>query len=206
MTYDSATSTYASVGVESTGASTSWGNDINLGGAVVGAMQLSVGQHAFLATGGQVYDLNDLIPAGSGWVLQEALSINDGGQIVGSGLLASDPPGTTRYFLLDASAPQASIDGLIAKVEALEAAHLLSHGNATALVAHLETAARQLSGRCSRLAVQSLEVFVHQVDTLIRTGRLAPTKGQPLIDEANRIIDDLLANPRPVPPPKNHRR
>ena len=103
-----------------------------------------------------------------------------------------------RYFLLDASAPLPSIDGLIAKVKALEAAHFLSHGNATALIAHLETANRQLRARCSRLAVQSLEIFVNQVDTLIRTGRLSPTKGQPLIDEANRIIDDLL--PPAVPP------
>ena len=37
----------------------------------------------------------------------------------------------------------------------------------------------------------ALEVFVRQVDTLIRTGRLSPTKGQPLIAEANRIIDAL---------------
>ena len=54
---------------------------------------------------------------------------------------------------------------------------------------------RALSAHCSRLAVQSLETFVGQVDTLIRTGRLSSSKGQPLIDDANRIIDDLLANP-----------
>ena len=48
----------------------------------------------------------------------------------------------------------------------------------------------------------ALEAFVHQVDTLIRTGRLSPTKGQPLIAEANRIIDGLLAGSHaPSKPP-----
>ena len=196
-TYDTGTGAYASVGVEALGASTSAGNDINTSGDVVGSMTLNVGQHAFLARAGHVYDLNDLVPAGGDVVLQQALSINDGGQIVASGLLASDPPGTQRYYLLDASAPAPSIDGLIAKVQALEAAHLLNHGNATVLIATLLNANRALSAHCSRLAVLSLEAFVSQVDTLIRTGRLSPSKGQPLIDDANRIIDDLFANPTP---------
>ena len=72
-------------------------------GAVVGMMFLGVGEHAFLASGGQVKDLNDLLPAGTEWVLQEALSINDSGQIVGRGYLTSSPT-ITRYFLMDAPA------------------------------------------------------------------------------------------------------
>jgi hypothetical protein len=31
-------------------------------------------------------DLNKLIPAGSGWMLQEAYGINNAGQIVGTGM------------------------------------------------------------------------------------------------------------------------
>ena len=42
------------------------------------------------------------------------------------------------------------------------------------------------------LAVLSLEIFVKHVDLLIRAGRLAPSKGQPLIDQADRIIDAIL--------------
>jgi probable HAF family extracellular repeat protein len=192
LTYDVATASFASLGVEATGAFASQGNDINARGDVVGTMQLNVGEHAFLASGGRVYDLNDLIPAGTGWVLQDALSVNDRGQIVGRGVLASSPD-VVRYFLLDASAPLPSIAGLIAQVKALEAAGQLSHGQATALIAHLQCAERHVrAGRCL-LAAASLELFGRSVDLLIRTRRLPAALGQPLIDQADRIIDDLLA-------------
>lgn len=51
---------------------------------------------AFLWQGGHIYDLNTLIPNGSGWVLQTACSINNRGQIVGTGLYR----GKKRGFLL----------------------------------------------------------------------------------------------------------
>ena len=196
LVYDVATVTITSLGLETTGAFNSRPNDVNAAGAVVGMMFLGVGEHAFLASGGQVLDLNDLLPAGTEWVLQEAMSINDSGQIVGRGYLTSSPT-VTRYFLMQATAGAASISDLIAQVRALQAAGFLSKGNATALVAHLLTADRHARGRCSRLAVIALETFVRQVDRLIRTGRLSPTKGQPLIAEANRIIDGLLASAQP---------
>jgi hypothetical protein len=41
-------------------------------------------------------DLNNLIPAGTGWVLQEGAAINDTGQIAGYGTLH----GQTHAFLL----------------------------------------------------------------------------------------------------------
>jgi probable HAF family extracellular repeat protein len=191
LVYDVATNAISSLGLETTGAFTSRGNGVNAAGDVVGMMFLATGERAFLALGGQVYDLNDLLPAGSEWVLQEAYSINDGGQVVGRGYLASSPT-VTRYFLMQATAPPAAISGLIAQVRALEAARFLSKGNATALVAELTTADRHMRARRSRLAVFALEVFIHHVDVLIRTGRLSATKGQPLIQEANRIIDALL--------------
>ena len=46
--------------------------------------------------GGVMSDLNALIPAGSGWTLENANAINDAGQIVGSGLRG----GKLRAFLL----------------------------------------------------------------------------------------------------------
>ena len=53
-------------------------------------------QVAFLYRAGRMEDLNTLIPAHSGWVLQEAQGINDRGQIGGSGL----HNGQKRAFLL----------------------------------------------------------------------------------------------------------
>jgi probable HAF family extracellular repeat protein len=207
LAYNVATGTITSLGLEATGAYNSRPNDVNSQGDVVGMMFLGVGEHAFLASGGQVLDLNDLLPTGSDWVLQEAVSINDSGQIVGRGYLASSPT-VTRYFLMDATqTPGSAIDGLIAQVRALQADGSINKGNATALVAKLQEANKHLLGRCSRLAVQSLEVFVNQVDVLIRTHRLSAAKGELLIDEANRIIDDLLSGghsckPKPKPKPK----
>ncbi len=193
LVYDVATGTIASLGLEATGAYNSRPNDVNSRGDVAGMMFLGVGEHAFLASGGQVFDLNDLIPAGSEWVLQEALSINDRGQIVGKGYLTSSPT-LTRYFLMHASAPAPSISGLIAQVRALHAAGFLGRGNATALIAMLRIAERFSRHDCERGSVRALEIFVRHVDMLIRTGRLSPAKGQPLIDEANRIIDVLTSH------------
>jgi probable HAF family extracellular repeat protein len=47
--------------------------------------------HAFIYTGGKFQDLNNLIPAGSGWVLTEATGINDMGQIVCDGYNNGQP-------------------------------------------------------------------------------------------------------------------
>jgi len=44
----------------------------------------------FLYSSGNTYNLNNLIPAGSGWVLYGAAAINDQGQIIGYGTLNGD--------------------------------------------------------------------------------------------------------------------
>jgi len=51
---------------------------------------------ALLWQEGRVHDLNDCIPAGSGWVLASARGINDRGWIVGAG----KRDGRARAFLL----------------------------------------------------------------------------------------------------------
>lgn len=51
--------------------------------------------HAFLWQNGFMMDMNDLIPKESGWNLQAAQSINDAGEITGSGLIN----GETHAFL-----------------------------------------------------------------------------------------------------------
>ena len=59
--------------------------DLNANGQVVGwSYSLGNGaQRGFLFSAGVTTDLNDLIPAGSGWTLTHAVAINDSGQIVG---------------------------------------------------------------------------------------------------------------------------
>ena len=76
--------------------SLAWG--INNNGQVVGSSYITGDfvMHAFLYTGGNMIDLNTLLPASSGWVLGDGLGINDVGQIVGRGRIN----GNAHAFLL----------------------------------------------------------------------------------------------------------
>ena len=71
------------------------GYGINAWGDVVGATDIA----AFLYTHGQMHNLNDMIPSNSGWQLGVARSINDRGDIVGTGHL-NGAIGGLRGFLL----------------------------------------------------------------------------------------------------------
>jgi probable HAF family extracellular repeat protein len=79
----------------------SYAYGVNSSGEVVGYSYLADGdQHAFLYYNGTMLDLNSLLPANSGWVVEEAFGINNSGQITGMGLyngretafLMTDPP------------------------------------------------------------------------------------------------------------------
>lgn len=70
---------------------------INDGGMVFGESLTSSGAcHAFLWNNGTMSDLNNLLSPNSGWVLNQALGINNKGQIVGGGTFH----GQSRAFLL----------------------------------------------------------------------------------------------------------
>jgi probable HAF family extracellular repeat protein len=81
--------------------------DLNAAGDVVGWSYLgsNFAQHAFVYRQGVMHDLNDLLPANSGWVLNYARAINDAGQIVGQGV----KNGQTRAFLYTPAAGGATI-------------------------------------------------------------------------------------------------
>jgi probable HAF family extracellular repeat protein len=77
---------------------------INIAGVIVGQTYGvdktgSPFYHAFVYSGGAFHDLNDLIPAGSGWVLIDATGINDIGQIACDGRNTTN--GQTHAFLLN---------------------------------------------------------------------------------------------------------
>lgn len=83
------------------GVGSSYATSINAAGQIVGNSAYSVSSgpypHAFLYSGGVMTDLNSLLPANSGWVLENASSINDAGQIVGTGNIK----GQRHAFLLN---------------------------------------------------------------------------------------------------------
>jgi len=73
--------------------------DVDGAGEAVGAAAPAPdapGARAVLWRGGRTVDLNGLLPANSGWVLEEARAINNRGQIAGTGLFRGSP----RAFLL----------------------------------------------------------------------------------------------------------
>ena len=70
--------------------SAAWG--INSSDQIVG----SSGGRAVMWIGAQVYDLNNYIPANSGWILNDARAISDGGHVAGIGFIN----GQQRGFLL----------------------------------------------------------------------------------------------------------
>ena len=86
------------------GGNLSSANGINRFGEIVGWSQMFATniRHAVLWQNGQIIDLNTLLPAGSGWVLNNAAAINDRGDIIGTG---TDPTGKTRGFILELNYP-----------------------------------------------------------------------------------------------------
>jgi probable HAF family extracellular repeat protein len=81
------------------GGANSAARSINAQGQIVGSSELSFGhpdRHAFLYSDGAIMDLNQALPAGSGWTLLFANGINNNGQICGYGLIG----GHYHAFLL----------------------------------------------------------------------------------------------------------
>jgi probable HAF family extracellular repeat protein len=93
------------------GGDCSFGFVVNASGQVVGDATIAGGAgHAFLDSGGQMVDLNDLIAPGSGWTLTDAFSISDTGYITGDGLA---PNGQADAFLLTPLALVPEPSGLV---------------------------------------------------------------------------------------------
>jgi len=99
------------------GGGNSYAYDVNDAGVVVGYSYLADNAvtHAFAYLNGQMIDLNSLLPANSGWVLETAYGINNQGDIVGTGTFN----GQQESFLLDppqfgtSAVPEPTTAGLI---------------------------------------------------------------------------------------------
>lgn len=83
------------------------------------------------------------------------------------------------------------IDQLAADVQALADSGAINGGQSNALITKLQNAATQLAQADTQQAINMLNAFINQVTSLIDTGVLTPTEGQPLIDAANAIINSL---------------
>ena len=88
LTAANAEASYTITDLGTLGGTYSGATAINNNGQVVGFATTATGsadRRAFLYSGGNLLDLNNLLPSGSSWNLTDARDINDLGQIVGMG-------------------------------------------------------------------------------------------------------------------------
>ena len=122
----------------------------------------------------------------SGSPVSYAGRLNNSGQVVGTSghavmwTVALTPP-----------TPQEQIEEIAAKVDVLVSAGTLNAGEGNALDSKLDAATAQLNKGSTNAACNVLGAFNNQVEALVLTERLSPAQGQPLIDAANAVSDQL---------------
>ncbi len=138
---------------------------------------------AFLYGGGTVYDLNNLVPAGSGWFLSQARAINDRGQIVGTGTLN----GESHAFRLDpVVTPPQMISRIIASIQSFH----LNQGETASLNSPLNTAIGYWNAGDTQAARSQMNAFEHKVNA--QSGkRLAADQANQLITAAEAVIQAM---------------
>jgi len=161
-------------------------HDIDSVGRVVGDSTLpgDSSPRAVLWDGGEVYDLNDYVPAGSGMVLAVATASNEHGQIVVQGHAASDPypPQTWHSFLLTPWNASNAIEELIDIIEGMG----LHHGIENSLVVKLEHALSDVLAGDDAGACDHLSSFVNQVEA--QSGKkISIAEAEELLDRAASI-------------------
>jgi pullulanase-type alpha-1,6-glucosidase len=94
------------------------------------------------------------------------------------------PARTTAVF---GFAPQELIRSLIDEIEALRKAGVLNNGQANSLVVKLENAIKNLDKDKPKTALNNLNAFMNQVQSLVDEGVLTPEEGQSLNAAAEAI-------------------
>jgi probable HAF family extracellular repeat protein len=150
---------------------------INESGQIVGGSSVPFGRDcctsALLYDHGTLYNLNDLIPAGSGWTLQAATAINGRGQISGYGVIK----GETHAFRLDP--PMSPADLVLAEISLL-ASFGLPAGTMDSANAILSAALASLQRGNNEAARHQLSAF----ESMVRAGG-----GTKLTtDQANQLL------------------
>jgi len=133
---------------------------------------------AFLYSDGDFYNLNNLIPGRSGWVLRHAAAINDRGQIAGYG----DINGATHAFRLDPS-PRGFLSFLVNRIRSFS----LPGGIESDLSSSLRAAAEALERGHQEAARRQLDSFRHKVNAQ-RGNELRPAEADLLLTLASRLV------------------
>ena len=87
--------------------------------------------------------------------------------------------------------PQERIRCLSDEVQVLVDADVLNKGQGNSLMVKLDGAINLLDQGKLGPATNKLNAFINEVNALVQSGRLTPEQGQPLIDAAQSIIDQI---------------
>jgi probable HAF family extracellular repeat protein len=168
------------------GAQSSSAQGINNAGQVVG----SANRSAFIWT--EAAGLQPLPPL-SGGTLASASDINDLEQIVGTGETVINSVHATRPVLWHpgAGTPVSQVEDLIAQVTGLVDSGELEERDASPLLTKLQRALQILLDGKAAAAVQGpLGAFIHQVNALVRSGRLSDSLSEELLAAARCVAGE----------------
>jgi probable HAF family extracellular repeat protein len=172
------------------GGITSEARDVNEFGQVVGSSVNSTGNvHPFLWT--PENGMIDLGTLGGHNALPSAL--NDTGQVVGASEFDLQS-GDTHAFLAKVPPLQLindQIQQIIDIVDNLVITGELGQGQGKSLITPLEAAMTAYNAEHPEKTINSLQAFINKVQAFINAGHLSEEDGQPLINDANTIINQF---------------
>jgi probable HAF family extracellular repeat protein len=156
---------------------------INADGDVVGNSFTGSQIHAFIYTGGTMYDLNSLV-APTTAVLTQATGINDSGQISAQGFPAGFSIGAAHAFRLDPV--DVAIDIFVDQLSDPDLE--LTPGQINSLTDKLVNALASVEQGANKQAINQLNAFISSVQTWLKTGKVSSETASTLIAAAHAII------------------
>ena len=88
--------------------------------------------------------------------------------------------------------PQESTQALIDSTNAMVAAHVLNRSEGISLTVKLRNAITRMDEQNASGAIPQLGAVINEINALIRSRRLTPAQGQPLIDATRAIIAKIM--------------
>jgi probable HAF family extracellular repeat protein len=158
---------------------------INASGQIVGNASTTgdAANHAFLYTGGAMYDVNSLIASTSGWEIVNAVAINDNGQIVGTGWLNG-----VRFVNHALRLDPADLSVTILTNLLSDPTLALTTGQVSSLTDKLNNVLASIQQGLNKQAANQLNGLVNSVQASQKNGNMSGQAGATLIAAANAII------------------
>jgi hypothetical protein len=100
----------------------------------------------------------------------------------------ADKPASTTITVLS---PVQATNQILTNVQNLVTSGVLNSGQGNSLKVKLNNAIADINAGDTKKATNELNALINQVNSFITTGVLTQAQGQPLIDEANAVINAL---------------